>query len=312
MHRLTVAAERFHEQCVGLLLPMLHDKNAITDSAFLACSTILRFYEEISAPEHGRDNARHLLGGYAFVAEVQEQALELDDLGNAAFWVHQRQDLIVAISNHRAPKTDPNRTGLDRSFGSANTKTWAKRATCLHAEVVNFCFDSATATKDGFSEIMAKLEQWDRCKPAVFKPVLYRESDASLSTSLPDICFTVDECAMAWAYHLFSRLLMAIHDPAVPRMGPDFIQGQTRVKKEVSHYLRLLCGIASSNPVPPARTVVCLAISQCGAWVGGKAELDSMLEVLRMVEREDAWPTTYAQEILRSQSIWDGQSVGHF
>ena len=41
-------AVRYHEQSVTLLLPMLHDKRAVTDGAFLACSTILRFYEEIS------------------------------------------------------------------------------------------------------------------------------------------------------------------------------------------------------------------------------------------------------------------------
>jgi len=41
-------AERYHEQCVSLLLPMLQDRVSITDGAFLACSTILRFYEEIS------------------------------------------------------------------------------------------------------------------------------------------------------------------------------------------------------------------------------------------------------------------------
>jgi hypothetical protein len=45
---LAADAEFYHEQCVSLLLPMLQDQDAITDGAFLACSTILRFYEEIS------------------------------------------------------------------------------------------------------------------------------------------------------------------------------------------------------------------------------------------------------------------------
>ena len=41
-------AEGFHKNCVSLLLPMLHDQRVITDGAFFACSTILRFYEELS------------------------------------------------------------------------------------------------------------------------------------------------------------------------------------------------------------------------------------------------------------------------
>lgn len=54
MHRSRVAeydeneAEDYHEQCVRLLLPMLDDKSIITDGAFLATSTLLRFYEEVS------------------------------------------------------------------------------------------------------------------------------------------------------------------------------------------------------------------------------------------------------------------------
>lgn len=45
---LAAEAEKFHAQCVSLLLPMLQDQDSIADGAFLACSTILRFYEEIS------------------------------------------------------------------------------------------------------------------------------------------------------------------------------------------------------------------------------------------------------------------------
>lgn len=54
MHRSQVSdydteeAEEYHEQCVRLLLPMLEDKRIITDGAFLATSTLLRFYEEVS------------------------------------------------------------------------------------------------------------------------------------------------------------------------------------------------------------------------------------------------------------------------
>jgi hypothetical protein len=41
-------AEEYHERCIELLLPMLNEKEAITDGALLASSVLLRFYEEIS------------------------------------------------------------------------------------------------------------------------------------------------------------------------------------------------------------------------------------------------------------------------
>lgn len=47
-YSLAMEGDSYHGQCVELLLPMLLDSTAVTDEAFLACSTILRFYEEIS------------------------------------------------------------------------------------------------------------------------------------------------------------------------------------------------------------------------------------------------------------------------
>lgn len=95
----------------------------------------------------GRDDARHLLGGYASIEEFQKQAIELS---NAAFWVHQRQDLIAAVASHRVPKTNYDNTGLDRSFNPTDRLMWTKRGTCLHAEVIKFCFGSSRSSTEDF------------------------------------------------------------------------------------------------------------------------------------------------------------------
>lgn len=36
--------------------------------------------------------------------------------------------------------------------------------------------------------------------------------------------------ALAVGYYFFSMLLMVVHDPAMPRMGPEFLESQKRVK----------------------------------------------------------------------------------
>lgn len=36
--------------------------------------------------------------------------------------------------------------------------------------------------------------------------------------------------ALAVVYYFFSMLLMVVHDPAIPRMGPEFLESQKRVK----------------------------------------------------------------------------------
>lgn len=120
--------------------------------------------------------------------------LEVDDLRNAAFWVHQRQDLVAAVVNHRGPRTRFNCVGLDLTFGPADGHTWAKRATCLHSEVVDFCFGSGFKSIEVFYGIMGRLEKWDQCKPEAFTPVSQAESGSSHDRIFPEVCFTVDFC----------------------------------------------------------------------------------------------------------------------
>ncbi|KXL42448.1 hypothetical protein M433DRAFT_397020 [Acidomyces richmondensis BFW] len=212
-------AERYHEQCVSLLLPMLQDKDSITDGAFLACSTILRFYEEISAPVHGRDDARHLLGGYASVEATQKQSKSYVGLSNAAFWVHQRQDVYNALINQRVPRTDLSRAGLDRSMSPANECVWAKRATCLNADVVEFCFGVDSGSVSKYHAIMKNLDDWHLNVPDTFRPVYYRENDVASGRYFPDICLLLDCCTFGLSYYCFCMLLMTIYDPTTPKIG---------------------------------------------------------------------------------------------
>lgn len=145
---------------------------------------------------HGRDDARHLLGGYASVAEFQarNQHRRWAGLSQAAFWVHQRQDAYNALINQRAPATDLERSGLDRSAAPADEYTWAKRTTCLNAEVVDFCLGPDAGSTERYHSISARLQEWDRCKPDVFKPVFFRDRDPSGGRFFPDICFLLDYC----------------------------------------------------------------------------------------------------------------------
>ncbi|KAG5799763.1 hypothetical protein H9Q69_001274, partial [Fusarium xylarioides] len=186
--------EEYHEKCIGLLLPMLNDNESITDGAFLACSTILRWYEELSAPIHGRDDARHLLGGYASVAEPITKDLPWDGFRRTALWIHLRQDIFNAVINQRVPRTNVNRLGIDRSSSSADETTWAKRVLCLEAEVVGYCFGSEGSPIQQYKDLEARLEDWDRQKPQTFTPVFYQERDPSQGVPFPIISVLLDSC----------------------------------------------------------------------------------------------------------------------
>lgn len=141
------------------------------------------------------DGARHLLGGYASVTESQQHIqLSTSLLSTAAFWIHQRQDAFNALINQRLPKTDLDCSGLDRSTSFADADTWAKRATCLHAETVYFCFSVIATSKDKYDNLLQRLEEWNQHKPDIFSPVFHQERDIMQGRHFPEICFLWDCC----------------------------------------------------------------------------------------------------------------------
>lgn len=147
------------------------------------------------AQPHGREDVQHLLGGYVSVAQMRTgNVLASSNLANAAFWVHQRQDLFVAIINSRAPKTC-SAIETESHLYSGEEYAWTKRATTLHAEVVDFCFGPRSNSVEAFLSIANDLDEWDSCKPVTFTPVHFDEPDSSLeSQGYRDLCFTLDCC----------------------------------------------------------------------------------------------------------------------
>lgn len=220
---------------------------------------------------------------------MQSQNPQMTGLMEAAFWVHQRQDVYNAILNQRLPRTDLLWSGLDRSVSPAPENVWAKRATCLNADVVEFCFAVDSSIKR-YRKVMRDLDAWYTHKPETFEPVYFIPADLARGRFFPKICMLSDVCAFALSYYYFCMLMMAVYDPTVPRIGKRVSEGRETVKvslvlesicaddtwlttaqRNVLEYLRILCGLACSNPVPPARVVTCLAISQCRCLIPGSS-----------------------------------------
>ncbi|KAF5708771.1 hypothetical protein FMUND_10446 [Fusarium mundagurra] len=241
--------EEYHEKCISLLLPMLNDSESITDGAFLACSTILRWYEELSAPIHGRDDARHLLGGYASVAESFRQDLPWEGFRQAALWIHLRQDIFNAVINQRVPRTNVNRLGIDRSSSSADETTWAKRILCLEAEVVEYCFGHEGSSIEQYKALEARLEDWDRQKPQTYTLVFYQERDPSQGISFPIVSMLLDSCIFGLSHYYFAMLMMLVHDPRMPKVGTQYLECQKEVR--ITLWPRLL----KSGPTCPGDDV---------------------------------------------------------
>lgn len=131
-------------------------------------------------------------------------------------------------------------------MSAADECIWAKRATCLTADVVMFCFGPDAGSISRYLTIKRQLEDWDMYKPPSFAPVYFRERDPAAGRYFPDICFLLDavckrpvllildamliSVVVGLAYFHLSLILMTIFDPTLPKIGSKYLEGRERIK----------------------------------------------------------------------------------
>lgn len=125
---------------------------------------------------------------------MQKESRRWEGLRDAALWVHQRQDVFNAILNQRPTRTDLSICNIDRSMNEASDEIWAKRSTCLTADVVSFCFGAESSSIPKYMALKHQLHLWDTCKPPSFTPLYYRECDAAAERYFPEVWLTLDAC----------------------------------------------------------------------------------------------------------------------
>lgn len=96
--------------------------------------------------------------------------------------------------NQRPTKTNLDMCNIDRSMNEVDECIWAKRSTCLAADVVSFCFGPEAASTTKYTALKESLNEWNACRPASFNPVYYRDRDPAVGRHFPDIWLTLDAC----------------------------------------------------------------------------------------------------------------------
>lgn len=243
-----LVSNRYHQECLKRVIPVLDSSAAILDENLLASTIILRHLEEIEVPLSGfspSDRQSHLLGSHAFI-KAQRHAVENEGLRQAAFWVGLRQEIYVAFVNQRSIAIALEDLNIDRSCEPAADHIWSCRMVALCADVIRYCFgedDRSTSTYERLSE---SVKDWNRCKNGSFTPIYFKEADED--SVFPEVWFLNDEIIIGWQHYYIAKLLLSAHDPKVPRLGPGRASALRAIDEEIKDYVRLLCGIAMSNP----------------------------------------------------------------
>lgn len=302
-----LASNKYHQKCLGHLIPMLNDESAILDENLLASTTVLRNLEEIEVPLSGQspsDHSNHLIGSNSLIT-AQERASISGGLRQAAFWVGLRQEIYVAFVNQRSIIPNLEYCNIDRTFDAAPDHIWSCRMVVICADVLRYCYDGKDNSSADYRALADSVEQWFDSKPASFTPVFSQPADTT-GTLFPELWFVGEDVVTGLQHYHLSRILLAAHNPRIPRLGPGRAAALRAMDEDIKAHVRALCGICLGNPSsPPNFTSASMGIAMAGDKFTHREEQEAMLRILETCDRQHGYPTTAAVKDLKIAWGWE-------
>ncbi|KAK6223252.1 hypothetical protein LQW54_000369 [Pestalotiopsis sp. IQ-011] len=290
-----LASNKYHNECLGYLIPMLDNSFTVSDENLFAATIILRMLEEMDATS-GQDNHGHLLGIHAFV-NVGDQIMLPGSLSAASYWVGLRQEIYSAMSTQAPVKIRLDHYIVDHSFEPTDDYSWSNRAVVNLAEVLNFCFSETPRPNTRWTYLNEQCVRWEEMRPPSFEPFYYKEPGAG--DAFPQIWYHSSCHVVGIQHHILAQLLLAQFDPAIPKVGTKRATAVKAIAKRVDHLMRQICGIGSCNQwTPPALFTASMGIAMFGDQFEQRADQEAMLDVLKKTERNHARPTKAIQQQL--------------
>ncbi|KAI0120935.1 hypothetical protein BJ170DRAFT_688356 [Xylariales sp. AK1849] len=294
-----LASNRYHDECLGYLIPMLDHSAIVSDENLFAATIILRMLEEMDATS-GQDNHSHLLGIHAFV-NVGDQIMLPGSLSAASYWIGLRQELYSAIITQSPVKINLDHFIVDRSFEPADDYTWSNRAVVNLADVLNFCFSDVSPSNARWGYLNEQCETWDDLRPPSFEPFFFKRRVAP--DAFPQIWHHSSCHIIGIQHHILAQLFLAQFDPTIPRVGTKRGAAVKRVTQRIEYLIRQLCGIGACNQwTPPALFTASMGIAMFGDRFEEKVDQEAMLDVLKKTEMNHARPTKRIQQSL--MRVW--------
>ncbi|RDH20782.1 hypothetical protein M747DRAFT_314883 [Aspergillus niger ATCC 13496] len=293
-------ADGYHERCIGILLPVLENKEIeISIDILLASTVILRFFEQISSHSPSNDLQRHLLAGSVYISSQVECATS-GGLAEASFWVFVMQDIQFALAYQKPLRLTLSPFGerlylLWQHTSSQKDRDWTHKAIWLLAETINHCYGvnpSLEMEVVGRSTLKRRIHAWDLEKPDSFRPLHYSAADPRVGRPFPVVWFT--HICMAKALILQQELRALYSTPS-----PQDIQ---MTEGNMTRSLSILFGIALSvDDEISLRVMACHALCACGSWIRDPLAQTCLLDLLRRTEAENGWPWSYMVQKLSQE-----------
>ncbi|KAH8812419.1 hypothetical protein F5884DRAFT_309512 [Xylogone sp. PMI_703] len=293
------AADQYYQKCLHTLIPALDDDATIIDETLFVIVVILRLLEEFDVSVLGSDAQGHLLGAQS-LTHAQEKIGMDSSLREAAYWACLRQEIFISLKHQHTVRLNLSLYKRSQAIQPTQKCSWAYSCTFHCAAAVQFAFGDEPRSR--YKELMDYNNHQHEYKPESVQPFYYVEADDG---GFPDIRYGADYHVMGSQYLDLARILLVTHDPGIPRVGPAHRVAMLSVEEEVRRYIKILCGVALSNPTTPAAIMIaCMAISLCGDWFTRVEEQERLYGILVHTEKAHGWPTAGIQKQMRLSWGW--------
>ncbi|OAL22880.1 hypothetical protein AYO22_06788 [Fonsecaea multimorphosa] len=280
---------------------MLDNQEALPGDVLLATIVMLRIYEQMN--DSSDDEECHISGASALLSSLPT----FESLGRAALWVYLRQDVYMAVLNHRPIKTDVALCWQWMNQTPSNDCEWSHLIVLIIVDIIQFCFSSPSTGKlpERWHVLRDKIQQWQSMRPVSFDPYFFKERNGSMRRYFPEI-WLWDQCHVLANiyYHMGSTLLLAYEPVCV--IGIAARRKQKMLELQAKEHARAVCGICLSNPTSETRRTASYAMHLCCRYITDPNEQEAVVQLLERIETEEAWPTSRVIEALNEE--WAGLS----
>ncbi|OMP87947.1 hypothetical protein BK809_0008039 [Diplodia seriata] len=321
-------ADRYYQKCLEALIPALGDEALVMDDTLLAATIFLRMLEEMDSHISALDDGgRHLSGTHAIISIATTSSTSTSSPPTgfrlAAYWTAFRQELWLALHKRQPVTLSVRRVcGFENvdgdgeeGFAPAPDWTWCQRAIAHCGDVLDCIFGGGDGGGGGgrrtWEGLVGENARWWKGVPCGFEPFFggfEGEGDGEGDgKGFPELRFHLEWHVMGSAYAVLARLLLVVHDPTVPTIGPLRRQAIKEIDVSFAFFsrrdVRILCGIGLSNDaVPPAILISCMAVTLFADRFTDQAEQERLYMVLLETERRHGWPTAKARAQLKE--LW--------
>ncbi|CAG9973788.1 unnamed protein product, partial [Clonostachys byssicola] len=159
-------------------------------------------------------------------------------------WASLRQEVFITMMNHEDACLDIDEASLLILRSTNEDEEWTNRMLLQLISAVQHCFGDGKSSAS-YDKLVDDFASWVQQRPATFQPIFFQH--AVDGQTFPETLFLNHFAAVASQYYLIARILLILHNPRMPRLGPAKRDAARCRDDQVRSDVRIICGIAVSQ-----------------------------------------------------------------